>query len=84
MPPGQTRGAGGVMAFDAEALAKQGVKAPRDTAPRRRPAEVAALEEQLRGSLGTRVDLSKGRKGGRIVIHYFSDEELESIVDRLR
>ena len=69
---------------DAEALAKQGVKAPRDTALRRRPAEVAALEEQLRGSLGTRVDLSKGRKGGRIVIHYFSDEELESIVDRLR
>ena len=69
---------------DAEALAKQGVKVSRETAPKRRPAEVAALEEQLRGSLGTRVDLSKGRKGGRIVIHYFSDEELETIVDRLR
>jgi len=68
---------------DAEALAKQGFKAPREVTPKRRPAEVAALEEQLRGALGTRVDLTKGRKGGRIVIHYFSDEELESIVDRL-
>ncbi len=69
---------------DAEALAKQGVKAPKEPAPpKRRSADIAALEEQLRGSLGTRVDLSKGRKGGRIVIHYFSDEELESIIDRL-
>jgi ParB family transcriptional regulator, chromosome partitioning protein len=68
---------------DAEALAKQGVKAPRILEPRRRSADVAALEEQLRSTLGTRVDLTKGRKGGRIVIHYFSDEELESIIDKL-
>jgi len=68
---------------DAEALAKQGVQLPKTVVPRRRAADVAALEEQLRGSLGTRVDLTKGRKGGRIVIHYFSDEELESIIDRL-
>lgn len=68
---------------DAEALARQGVKAPRDNLPKPRPADVAALEEQLRGTLGTRVDLTKGRKGGKIVIHYFSDEELESIIDRL-
>ena len=68
---------------DAEALAKQGPRAPRDAATKRRSADVAALEEQLRSSLGTRVDLTKGRKGGRIVIHYFSDEELESIIDRL-
>jgi len=68
---------------DAEALAKRGPRAPRDTAPPRRPAELAALEERLRGSLGTRVDLTRGRKGGRVVIHYFSDEELESIIGRL-
>jgi ParB family chromosome partitioning protein len=49
----------------------------------RRSAELAALEERLRGALGTRVDLSRGRKGGRIVIHFFSDEELESIMNRL-
>jgi ParB family chromosome partitioning protein len=68
---------------DAEALAKQGVRAPREPAVKRRSADVAALEEQLRGALGTRVDLTKGRRGGRIVIHYFSDEELDSIVERL-
>ena len=68
---------------DAEALAKQGVHAPRTPAVKRRSSDVVALEEQLRGSLGTRVDLTRGRKGGRIVIHYFSDEELESIVGKL-
>ena len=68
---------------DAEALAKQGARPLRDATPKPRSADIAALEEQLRGTLGTRVDLTKGRKGGRIVIHYFSDEELESIVDRL-
>ena len=68
---------------DAEALVKQGARPPRDSSPKRRSPDLVALEEHLRGSLGTRVDLTKGRKGGRIVIHYFSDEELESIVDRL-
>jgi ParB family chromosome partitioning protein len=68
---------------DAEALAKRGVAEPREPLPRRRTAELVALEDRLRGTLGTRVDLTKGRRGGRIVIHYFSDEELESIIDRL-
>jgi ParB family chromosome partitioning protein len=69
---------------DAEALTKQGVRAAaREAAPKRPSPDIAALEEQLRSTLGTRVDLTRGRKGGRIVIHYFSDEELESIIDRL-
>ncbi len=51
--------------------------------PRRRSAEVASLEEHLRVSLGTKVDLKKGRKGGTITIHFFSDEELNSILDHI-
>jgi ParB family transcriptional regulator, chromosome partitioning protein len=74
---------GGLTVRDAEALARRGVRQPHAPVPRRRPAELSALEEQLRGTLGTRVDLTRGRKGGRIVIHYFSDEELESLIDRL-
>jgi len=74
---------GNLTVRDAEALAKRGAVVRIATAPARRSADIAALEEQLRGSLGTKVDLSKGRKGGKIVIHFYSDEELESIIDRL-
>jgi len=55
------------------------------TARRERPrnVEVEALEERLRASLGTRVSLTKGRRGGRITIHYYSDEELDGLLERL-
>lgn len=45
--------------------------------------EIAALEARLRESLGTKVTLSHRRKGGTLVIHYYSDEELTSIVQRI-
>jgi ParB family chromosome partitioning protein len=73
---------GALTVRDAEALAKQRTSVRIATAPKRRSADLVALEEQLRGTLGTKVDLSKGRKGGKIVIHFYSDEELESIIDR--
>jgi ParB family chromosome partitioning protein len=72
---------------DAEQLARDAGKQQQTPAvaptpmPRRRSAEVASLEEHLRVSLGTKVDLKKGRKGGTITIHFFSDEELNSILD---
>jgi ParB family chromosome partitioning protein len=37
------------------------------------------LEEQFRNALGTKVQLSKSRRGGRLVIYFYSDEELERI-----
>ncbi len=43
--------------------------------------EIVALEEKLRRSLGTRVNLRRGRNGGTLTIHFYSDEELNSIVD---
>ena len=45
--------------------------------------EILALEERLRSSLGTRVNLSRRRKGGTLVIHFYSDEELNSIIDKI-
>ncbi|MDI6857882.1 MAG: ParB/RepB/Spo0J family partition protein [Dehalococcoidia bacterium] len=50
---------------------------------RRRDADMAALEERLREAFSTRVSLVRGRRGGRITIHFYSDEELDSIVARL-
>jgi ParB family chromosome partitioning protein len=46
-------------------------------------AEINAIEERLRTSLGTRVELRHGKKGGSLVIHYYSDEELDHLVHRL-
>jgi ParB family chromosome partitioning protein len=45
--------------------------------------EVAELEERLRSSLGTKVSLRSGRKGGTVTIYYYSNEELDALVGRL-
>jgi ParB family chromosome partitioning protein len=47
------------------------------------PPEITELEERLRASLGTRVTLRAGRKGGTVTIHYYSQEELEALLSRL-
>ena len=40
-------------------------------------------EAQLRDALGTKVALKRGRKGGQIVISFFSDEEFSTIFERI-
>jgi ParB family chromosome partitioning protein len=59
-----------------------GAKPTRKAAPPAIP-EVAELEERLRSSLGTKVSLRAGHKGGTVTIHYYSDEELNALVGRL-
>jgi ParB family transcriptional regulator, chromosome partitioning protein len=54
-----------------------------DAAPRRLEPELEQLEEELRRSLGTKVTLARSRRGGRIVIEYYSDEELSQLYERL-
>jgi ParB family chromosome partitioning protein len=46
-------------------------------------AEVKSLEANLRERLGTKVSLNPSEKGGTIVIHYYSEEELESILSQI-
>ena len=45
--------------------------------------ETKAIEDRLRERLGTKVTLYRTRKGGRIVIHYFSEEELADLYEKL-
>jgi len=45
--------------------------------------EIQSLEDSLRTRLGTRVTLHHGKKGGTLTIHYYSDEELEILVNHL-
>jgi ParB family transcriptional regulator, chromosome partitioning protein len=58
------------------------VKEPVAAAPRLDP-DLERVEEDLRQRLGTKVSLSRSRKGGRIVIEYYSDEELGRLYERL-
>lgn len=40
-------------------------------------------EETLRNILGTKVNITKGKKNGKIEIEYYSDEDLEMIINML-
>lgn len=47
------------------------------------PPDLNALEEKLRQGLSTKVTLTQGRKGGTLVIHFYSNEELDALVERI-
>lgn len=63
--------------------ARKAATEPAIRAPRAKAPEVADLERRLEAALGTRVTLSPGRRGGRVVIHYYTPEQLEDVVRRL-
>ena len=46
-------------------------------------ADVNDVERRLRSSLGTKVTLKHGKKGGTVTIYYYSDEELDSLLEKL-
>ncbi|MPZ13279.1 MAG: ParB/RepB/Spo0J family partition protein [Chloroflexi bacterium] len=55
----------------------------RGSAPQAAQASSPVLEEELQRALGTRVEITRSRRGGRLVIHYYSDEQLEGIVEAI-
>ena len=46
-------------------------------------ADVTDVERRLRSSLGTKVALKHGKRGGTVTIYYYSDEELNSLLEKL-
>lgn len=42
-----------------------------------------SIEEDLRRALGTKVELYRSQRGGKIIIEFYSDEELETIYEKL-
>lgn len=42
------------------------------------------IEETLIGALGTKVKISKSGNGGKIVIEYYSQEDLDSLLNKIR
>ena len=45
--------------------------------------DTIALEGRFREALGTKVRLFRSKKGGKLVIHFYSEEELQAIYDAI-
>jgi ParB family chromosome partitioning protein len=67
----------------AEQLVASGVRSTPSKQGMKRPVAYPDLEEQLRKRLGTKVLIHKGRKGGRIEIHYYEPADLNRLIDML-
>jgi ParB family chromosome partitioning protein len=48
-----------------------------------RSADVSDIVKKLQHSLGTKVTLKHGKKGGRMTIYYYSNEELDALLEKL-
>ena len=76
----------GMSVREAERLARKMVH---PTGPRRRSRggaldpDLAGVTAELRGALGTKVEITRGRKGGRIAIQFYSDEDFERLYELL-
>jgi ParB family chromosome partitioning protein len=71
---------------DTEALARKlntGEPAARTAVEASADPDVERLEEAFRQALGTRVRLLRGRRGGRLVITFYSDDELQGIYEAI-
>jgi ParB family transcriptional regulator, chromosome partitioning protein len=67
-----------------EEMARRKARATNATTPHEPEPDTLAVESRLRDALGTKVDLRHAKGGsGRLVIHYYSNEELESLLARL-
>ena len=75
---------GGLSVRGAEALVRR-LKGP-GAAGRRRPRRdhnLAALEDRLRGALGTKVRIARRGRGGRVEIEFYSEEDLDRLLELL-
>lgn len=74
----------GLSVREAEGLARR-LKAPGRMIKKKEPsAQVAMLEDELKGKLGTKVHIKQKGKRGQVVIEYYSPEELDRVIGILR
>ncbi len=67
-----------------EALVRRLTGEKKKTAPaKKKTPEETALEDQLRQALGTKVSLQQSKGSGRIIIHFYSTEELNALIEHL-
>ncbi len=47
------------------------------------PGATSALEEEFRKALGTKVQITRSREGGKIIVYFYSEEELQALYSRM-
>ena len=72
---GRLLGANGSLRKAAKVIEKAWAAAPHP--------DLAQVTSELRSALGTKVEVLRGRKGGRIAIDYYSDEDFERLYELL-
>jgi ParB family chromosome partitioning protein len=73
----------GLSVRETERLAQRAGTQERPRAARHPDPSMQLIERDLQRALGTRVEVARGRSGGRIVISFFSDDELSAILERI-
>ncbi len=67
-----------------EALVKNGMRRSSEKPEKKqKPPEISAFEDKLQLLFGTRVNINMFKKGGKIEIEYYSDEDLNRIFEAL-
>jgi ParB family chromosome partitioning protein len=73
----------GLSVRQTEELVRRLVEPPPASPGRPRAPETEALETRFRDALGTKVSLHRSKKGGRLVVYFYSDEELQGIYENI-
>jgi ParB family chromosome partitioning protein len=76
----------GMSVREAESLARKMVHpthARRHARAKGNDPDLAGVTAELRSALGTKVEITRGRKGGRIAIQFYSDEDFERLYELL-
>lgn len=58
-------------------------KSPQPASKKEMPAEIQNIEKQLRSQFGTKVAINHGKQGGSITFFYYSEEELENLIEQM-
>lgn len=66
-----------------ERLVKTLLKTPKTPRPDPDKAYIDSLADQIRQNLGTKVEIKRRAKKGQIILHFFSDDELERLLEFL-
>ena len=74
----------GLSVREAEYFVKRKMKGSSYGRPRKHSTEIRAVEEELQRMLGTRVTLLHQSKRGKIIIEYYSNDDLERLLNLFR
>jgi ParB family chromosome partitioning protein len=68
---------------ETEHILSSGLIARKRHAKELRRSPFSDVEERLQKRLGTKVSVLNGRRGGKVIIHYFSSAELDGLLEQL-